>query len=131
LPDNIEEYGEDGNTVQVIEEYINGLYLSGPDFSRPQPWTTGRPKRDPKDLLKPYVYGYMNRIRSSRRLEAETKRDGEVMRFLGKLSPDRKTITLFQQKIAAACRRQNSGSRLLTAVRTSNQALVPKVFPFS
>jgi transposase len=83
LPDSIEEYVEEDNAVRVIGPYINGLDLGSLKFSRPQPRST---RYDPKDLLKLYVYGYLNRARSSRWLEAETKRNVEVMRFMGKLS---------------------------------------------
>ncbi|MDR2071777.1 MAG: IS5/IS1182 family transposase, partial [Treponema sp.] len=63
LPDNIEDYVDDTNSVRVIDAYINSLDLEALGFSRFQPHETGRPMYDPKDLLKLYVYGYMNRIR--------------------------------------------------------------------
>jgi transposase len=71
LPDNMEEYAGDDSAVWVTGVYINGLELSSLEFSRPQPRSTGRPGYDPEDLLKLYAYGYKNRIRFSRRLEAE------------------------------------------------------------
>jgi transposase len=101
LPDSIEDYVEDNNSVRVIEAYINSLNLSGIGFSRSQPHDTGRPMYDSKDLLKLYVYGYMNRVRSSRRLETETKRNLEVMRLLGTLSPDHKSIAHFRRENGA------------------------------
>ncbi|MDR2740007.1 MAG: transposase [Treponema sp.] len=101
LPDSIEDYVEDNKSVRVIEAYINSLNLSDIGFSRPQPHDTGRPRYDPKDLLKLYVYGYMNRVRSSRRLETETKRNPEVMWLVG-LSPDHKTIANFRCENGAA-----------------------------
>jgi transposase len=105
LPDSIEEYAGNDNTVRVIEAYINSLDMIGLEFSRPQPRTTGWPGYDPKDLLKLYVYGYMNRARSSRRPGAERKRNVEVMWLLGKLSPDHKTIALFRRENTEALKR--------------------------
>jgi transposase len=102
LPDSIEDYVEDNNSVRVIDAYINSLDLAALGFSRPQPRETGRPMYDPKDLLKLYVYGYMNRVRSSRRLETETKRNLEVIWLLGTLSPDHKTIALLRHERGAA-----------------------------
>ena len=97
MPDSVDDYVDDNNSVRVIEAYINSLDLSALGFSKPQPNDTGRPMYDPKDLLKLYVYGYMNKIRSSRRLETETKRNLEVIWLLRKLSPDHKTIARFRQ----------------------------------
>ncbi|MDR2246307.1 MAG: transposase [Treponema sp.] len=102
LPDSIEEYVAENNSVRVIDAYINRLDLAAVGFSRPQPHQTGRPMYDPKNLLKLSVYGYMNRVRSSRRLETETKRNLEVLWLLGALSPDHKTIALFRHERGAA-----------------------------
>ena len=66
-------------------------------FDTASPNDTGRPSYDPKDMLKLYVYGYMYRVRSSRRLETETKRNLEVIWLLGRLSPDHKTISRFRR----------------------------------
>ena len=96
LPDSIEEYVEAESTVRVIDAYINSLELSELDFAKHEPNETGRPMYNPKDMLKLYVYGYMNRIRSSRRLEEETKRNLEVIWLICKLSPDHKTISRFR-----------------------------------
>ncbi|MDR1418965.1 MAG: transposase, partial [Treponema sp.] len=79
LPDCIDDYITGNNPVRVIEAYINSLDLAALGCSRQQPNTTGRPMYDPKDLLKLYVYGYMNRIRSSRRLETESGRNLELL----------------------------------------------------
>jgi transposase len=96
LPESIEEYVDDNNAVRVIEAYINSLDLDKLGFSKPFPHETGRPMYDPKDLLKLYVYGYMNRIRSSRRLEKETARNMEVIWLMRRLQPDHKTIARFR-----------------------------------
>ena len=102
MPDSVEDYVDDNNSVRVIEAYINSLNLMDLGFAKPQPNDTGRPMYNPKDLLKLYVYGYMNRIRSSRRLETETKRNLEVIWLLRKLSPDHKTIARFRCDNTAA-----------------------------
>ena len=102
LPDSIEEYIEANNAVRVLDAYINRLSLAELGFSKPAPHETGRPMYNPKDLLKLYVYGYMNRIRSSRRLETESRRNLEVLWLVGKLSPDHKTIARFRHDNAHA-----------------------------
>ena len=102
LPERIEEYVPENNAVRVIDAYVNSLDLYEAGFSKPEPHETGRPMYDPKDMLKLYVYGYMNRIRSSRRLETETKRNLELIWLLGKLSPDHKTIARFRRDNAKA-----------------------------
>ncbi len=102
LPDSIDDYVDGNNSVRVIEAYIHTLNLADLGFAKPQPHDTGRPMYDPKDLLKLYLYGYMNKIRSSRRLETETKRNLEVIWLLRKLSPDHKTIARFRHDNAAA-----------------------------
>ena len=96
LPDRVDDYVDGNNAVRVIEAYINSLNLFELGFAKTEPAETGRPMYDPKDILKLYVYGYMNRIRSSRRLEAESKRNLEVIWLIGKLSPDHKTIARFR-----------------------------------
>ena len=102
FPGSIDEYVDENGTVRVIEAYIDSLDLYALGFSRPQPKGTGRPPYDPKDILKLYVYGYMNRIRSSRCLEAESKRNLEVLWLLRKLTPDHKTIAKFRCDNGAA-----------------------------
>jgi hypothetical protein len=92
LPDCIDDYITDNNSARVIETYFNSLDLTALNCSRVAPQTTGRPMYDPKDLLELYLYGYMNRIRSLRRLETESGRNLEVLWLPGKLTPDHKTI---------------------------------------
>ena len=96
FPDSMEDYIEADSTVRVIDAYINSLELSELGFTKYEPNETGRPMYNPKDMLKLYLYGYMNRIRSSRRLEEETKRNLEVIWLICKLSPDHKTISRFR-----------------------------------
>ena len=98
LPDCVDDYVDANNPVRVIDAYVNSLDMSALGFTRSQLNNTGRPPYCSKDLLKLYLYGYMNRIRSSRRLEAESKRNLEVIWLLGTLSPDHKTIARFRQE---------------------------------
>ena len=102
LPDSIEDFVSGDNPVRVIDAYVNQLDFEALGFSKYQPNDTGRPMYDPKDLLKLYIYGYMNRIRSSRRLEQETKRNLEVIWLLRKISPDHKTIARFRHDDSSA-----------------------------
>jgi len=97
FPETINEYVNENNTVRIIDAFVNSLDLASMNFKRWETKKTGRPPYDPKDILKLYIYGYMNRIRSSRRLEAESKRNLEVLWLLRKLSPDHKTIADFRK----------------------------------
>jgi len=97
LPDTIEDYVDKNSVVRVIDAFVDSLDLLEMDFVKQKPNSTGRPMYDPKDMLKLYVYGYMNRVRTSRRLEDETKRNLEVIWLLKNLSPDHKTIARFRQ----------------------------------
>jgi len=101
LPDSVEDYVDENNSVRVIEAYVNSLNLTAMGFNRSKPNNTGRHMYASSDLLKLYIYGYINRIRSSRRLETETKRNLEAIWLLRKLSPDHKTIARFRQDNAA------------------------------
>ena len=97
LPACLEDYVREDAPVRFIEAFVEGLDLKTLGFQRSEPAALGRPPYDPADLLKLYLYGYLNRIRSSRRLEAETKRNLELMWLLKKLSPDFKTIADFRK----------------------------------
>jgi transposase len=98
LDDFIDEY----NICRVIDAFIDGLNLLGMGFKNAQINETGRPAYSPWVMLKLYLYGYLNRIRSSRRLEAETKRNIEVMWLLNNLTPNDKTICNFRKDNAEA-----------------------------
>lgn len=102
LPPAVEDYVVAHSLTRVIDAYVNGLGMGALGFEKSVPAATGRPSYAPDDLLKLYLYGYWNRIRSSRGLEAECKRNVEVMWLLGQLAPDHKTIADF--------RRLNGGS---------------------
>ena len=102
FPPTLDELVPEDHLVRVIEAYVARLDLQALGFSKAQPQKTGRPPYDPADLLKLYLYGYFQRIRSSRRLEAECRRNVEVMWLLGRLAPDFKTIADFRKDNGAA-----------------------------
>ena len=104
FPESLDEYINEENPVRVLDAFVNSLELSDLGITKSSPSETGRPPYSPYDMLKLYVYGYMNRIRSSRRLETETTRNVEVMWLLEKLSPDHKTISRFRKDNAKALR---------------------------
>ena len=97
LPARVDDYVEADNPVRFIDAFVDGLDLQKAGFARVQPKPTGRPGYDPADLLKLYIYGYVNRVRSSRQLEAETRRNLEVIWLLRHLQPDFKTIADFRK----------------------------------
>lgn len=97
LPESLDDYVGPGNPVRFIEAFVNELDLGNAGFVRATPKSAGRPGYDPADLLKLYIYGYLNRTRSSRRLEAETYRNIEVIWLLKRLQPDFKTIADFRR----------------------------------
>ena len=102
LPAAIEDYVVEDAPVRVIDAFVDGLDVRGLGFGRSEPAGTGRPPYDPRDLLKLYVYGYLNEVRSSRRLERECLRNLEVMWLLRRLAPDFKTIADFRRDNSAA-----------------------------
>src|SRR6201992_3091384 len=97
LPESLDDYVGPENSVRFIEAFVDGLDLTATGFARVTPKRTGRPGYAPSDLLKIYIYGYLNRVRSSRRLEAETHRNIEVIWLLRHLKPDFKTIADFRR----------------------------------
>ena len=97
LPESLDDYVGPENPVRFIEAFVDGLDLAAAGFARVTPTVTGRPGYAPTDLLKLYIYGYLNRVRSSRRLEAETHRNIEVIWLLRHLKPDHKTIADFRR----------------------------------
>src|SRR3984957_20048695 len=97
LPESVDEYVGPENPVRFIDAFVDGLDLTSAGFARVASNVTGRPGYAPKDLLKLYVYGYLNRIRSSRRLEAETHCNIEVIWLLRHLKPDFNTIADFRR----------------------------------
>jgi transposase len=108
FPPSLDEYISADNPVRFIDAFVDQLDLQSLGFARVIPADTGRPAYAPGDLLKLYVYGYLNRVRSSRLLEREAQRNVEVMWRLKKLTPDHKTIADFRaaqaEAIKAVCR---------------------------
>ena len=102
FPEAVEDYITEDNPVRFIDAFVASLDLAKLGFTRAQPAETGRPAYDPGDLLRLYLYGYLNRVRSSRMLEREAKVNLEVMWLLGKLRPDFKTIADFRRDNLAA-----------------------------
>ena len=97
LPEAVDDYVDADNPVRFIDAFVDGLDLATAGFARVAAKVTGRPGYAPVDLLKLYVYGYLNRVRSSRRLEREAHRNIEVIWLLRGLKPDFKTIADFRR----------------------------------
>lgn len=108
LPEALDDFVTEDNPVRVIDVFVNEINLDSLGFHRVQTKSTGRPCYHPATLLKLYIYGYLNRIQSSRRLEKETHRNVELMWLLERLQPDFKTIADFRKDngkgIKNACR---------------------------
>src|SRR5271169_6070149 len=104
LPHSLEDYVDKENPVRVIEIFVDELDLATLGFSGIRPAATGRPAYHPSTLLKIYLYGYLNRLQSSRRLEREARRNIELMWLTGRLMPDFKTIADFRRDNGAAIR---------------------------
>jgi hypothetical protein len=120
LPDSLEDYVKEDNPVRVVEVFIDELDLEALGFSGVAPEVTGRPAYHPATLLKIYLYGYLNRIQSSRRLERESQRNIELMWLTGRLMPD------FKDDRRLPPRQRAGDPRGLRAVRRA----VPSVQPF-
>ena len=109
LPESVDDYVGDDNPVRVVDAFVDELNLAELGFGRATPADTGRPGYHPATLLKLYLYGYLNRVPSSRRLEREAQRNLEVLWLTGRLAPDFKTIADFRRDngpaIQATCRR--------------------------
>ena len=97
FPNTIDQYVDKENPVRFIDAFVDGLNLEKLGFKHSIPADTGRPSYNPSDLLKLYVYGYLNQVRSSRKLEKECHRNVEVMWLMKKLTPDHKTIAEFRK----------------------------------
>ncbi len=105
FPECLEDWIDEDNPVRVIDVFVDRLDLAELGFDRAQPQATGRPAYHPSVLLKLYIYGYLNRVQSSRRLEREAGRNVEVMWLTGRLAPDHKTIADFRKDSGPAIRR--------------------------
>src|SRR6202142_1545753 len=104
FPECLEDWIDENNPVQVIDVFVDALDLAEMSFDGVAPAATGRPSYHPSVLLKLYIYGYLNRVQSSRRLEREAGRNVEVMWLTGRLAPDHKTIADFRKDNGRAIR---------------------------
>jgi len=105
FPEHLDDYIAEDNPVRVIDVFVDELDLKELRFEGMEPEATGRPAYHPGSLLKIYIYGYLNRIQSSRRLERETQRNVELIWLTGRLAPDFKTIADFRKDNGQAIRR--------------------------
>ena len=97
LPECLDDWIDEDNPVRVIDAFVDALDLGDLGFDGIEPAATGRPRFHSSVLLKLYVYGYLNRVQSSRRLEREAGRNLELLWLLGRLVPDHKTIADFRK----------------------------------
>jgi transposase len=127
LPEYLDDFVSEENQVRVIEAFVDELDLAALGFEGVAPAATGRPSYHPSVLLKIYVYGYINQIASSRRLEREAQRNVELMWLTGRLAPDFKTIADFRKdngpairatcrQFIAVCRRLNLFAHAVAAI---------------
>jgi transposase len=105
FPEQLEDYVGDDNPVRVVDAFVEQLDLGTLGFARVAPMKTGRPAYHPSILLKLYIYGYLNRIQSSRRLERESQRNLELIWLMERLTPDFKTIANFRKDNGTAIRK--------------------------
>jgi transposase len=116
FPVMLDELLPEDHVCRVIEAFVKRLDMSGLGFVRAEPAETGRPGYDPRDLLKLYLYGYLQQMRASRRLEAECQRNVEVMWLLGRLQPDYKSIAEFRRMHSEAV--TEAGAELVSFARS-------------
>ena len=127
LPESLDDYVSEDNPVRVVDVFIDELDLGRLGFAGVEPAITGRPAYHPSTLLKIYLYGYLNRVQSSRRLEREAQRNVELMWLTGRLAPDFKTIANFRRDNGPAigavcgqfvelCRRLNLFTKAIVAI---------------
>jgi len=130
FPESLDEWITEDNPVRVVDAFVEELDLAELGFQRAEPAETGRPGYHPATLLKIYVYGYLNRIQSSRRLEREAQRNVELIWLTGRLMPDFKTIADFRRdnglairkvcaQFIALCRDMNLFTEAMVAVDSS------------
>jgi transposase len=105
LPECLDDWIDEDNPVRVIDAFVDALGLADLGFEGVEPEATGRPSYHPSVLLKLYIYGYLNRVQSSRRLEREAGRNFETMWLLGRLVPDHKTVADFRKDNGPAIRK--------------------------
>ena len=135
FPAVLDDYITENNPARVIDAFVDNLSLLDLGFSKSNLAETGRPPYSPNDLLKLYIYGYFNKVRSSRKLETETHRNVEVMWLLNNLKPDHKTISRFRKdnlvpvkkvfdRFVELCLKMNLYNRQLISIDGSQFAAV-------
>src|SRR4029077_13684780 len=105
FPERLDEYLEEDNPVRAIDVFVDELDLAKLGFGGVEPRATGRPAYHPATLLKIYIYGYLNRVQSSRRIERECQRNVELVWLSGRLMPEFKTIADFRKDNGEAIRK--------------------------
>ena len=136
LPECLDDFVGEDNSVRVVDAFIEELDLAVLGFADVVPEATGRPSYHPATLLKIYLYGYLNQVQSSRRLERETRRNLEMMWLTGRLTPDFKTIADFRRdngsairavcgQFVALCRRLDLLTHAIVAIDGSKFKAVP------
>ena len=105
LPECLDDWVDESNSIRAVDVFVDALDLRDLGFDGVDPAATGRPAYHPSPMLKLYIYGYLNRVQSSRRLEREAGRNLEVMWLTGRLAPDHKTIADFRKDNGAAIRK--------------------------
>ncbi len=105
FPESLEDYIAEDNAIRIVDAFVNRLDLKALGFAGAEPSATGRPGYEPAVMLKIYIYGYLNRIHSSRRLERESHRNVELIWLTGRLMPCFKSIAAFRKDSRQAIRR--------------------------
>src|SRR3990170_6312938 len=127
LPECLDDWIDEENPVRAIDAFVDALDLGALGFDGVEPAATGRPGFHPAALLKLYIYGYLNRVQSSRRLEREAGRNLELLWLLGRLVPDHKTIADFRKDngpgLRQVCARFVELCRELGLLATANVAI--------
>src|SRR5712675_3238305 len=121
LPECLDDWVDESNPVRAVDVFVDALELRDLGFDGVDPAATGRPAYHPSPMLKLYIYGYLNRVQSSRRLEREAGRNLEVMWLTGRLVPDHKTIADFRKDNGPAIRKVRAVRRRLPRDRPSDE----------
>ena len=127
FPECLDDWVDESNSIRAVDVFVDALELGDLGFDGVNPAATGRPAYHPSPMLKLYIYGYLNRVQSSRRLEREAGRNLEVMWLTGRLAPDHKTIADFRKDNGPRSRRfaRNSSSCAVLWTTSSTASLLP------
>jgi transposase len=139
LPECLDDFVAEDNPVRIIEAFVEELDLASLGFDGAMPSTTGRPSYHPGALLKIYIYGYLNRVQSSRRLERECQRNVELMWLTGRLAPDFKLmrrdngtgIRNVCRRFVALCRELKLFSQALVSAVKLHEILASNLAPWN